>query len=80
MAIDTTLEFLLVTPGDFVLVGEKLTPLDGSHEEWWIAQVIHIIGGARNPSSNSIFQVMDIDTGYVRCINADMVKRILKYT
>ena len=75
-----TYEFLFVNPGDHVVIkNEKLlgNTQNGRHE-YWIGQVINCIGGARNPNSWTLFQVVDIDNGEIIIINADTVERILK--
>ena len=38
---------------------------------WSMAEVIWCEGGARNPAHFTIFQVMDVDTGVVKWVNAD---------
>ncbi len=63
-------DFLLVEKGDVVV-------LKGSADDWWLAYVIHIVGGSRNSQVNSLFQVVCVDTGVVRIVNADMVVRIV---
>jgi len=42
-----------------------------------MAQVLHIEGGARDPSINSMFQVADVDNGVIRFVNGDEVLKIL---
>ena len=69
------LQPLMVIPGDLVVVEEGANP---SCRDWWLGHVIHAGCGARNPHSNSLFQVADIDTGFIRIINADLVKGILR--
>ena len=73
-------EFLLVKPGDHVVIrNEKPTGnTQNDRYEYWIGQVINCIGGARNPNSWTLFQVTDIDNGEIIIINADTVERILK--
>jgi hypothetical protein len=46
-------------------------------ESWWMADVIHVDGGARNPKVPTLFQVADVDDGTVRWINADLVSHIV---
>ena len=70
--------FLSVESGDFVAIEEFPAFGQATKPSWWIAKVIACFGGARNPSSNSLFQVINIDTGEVKTINADLVKDILK--
>ena len=75
---DSNRDFLRVRSGDFVLVEGSTKSLGGSDSKWWIAQVLNVVGGARNPSANSLFQVINIDTGNIKYINADLVTRILQ--
>ena len=70
--------FLEVKAGDFVVVDENSFSSPPVHSNLWIGQVLYIVGGARNPSLNSIFQVANIDTGHIKNINADLVVAILK--
>lgn len=46
-------------------------------DRWWMADVIHVDGGARNPKVPTLFQVADVDTGTVQWINADLVTHIV---
>ena len=46
-------------------------------EEWWMADVIFVEGGARNPKVATLFQVADVDSEVVRWINADLVTHIV---
>lgn len=70
--------FLLVTAGMTVIV--RHLPEVGreqDEESWWMADVIHVDGGARNPKVPTLFQVADVDDGTVRWINADLVSHIV---
>ena len=75
---DSSPDFLRAEPGDIVVVEEASVFHDKWKSGWWLAHVIHVIGGARDPSVNSLFQVVDVDTGIVKTINADLVKGILR--
>ena len=46
-------------------------------ESWWMADVIFVEGGARNPTVPTLFQVADVDSGVVRWVNADLVTHIV---
>ena len=70
--------FLQVKIGDFVVIEENSFSSTREKSNWWIGQVLYIVCGARNPSVNSIFQVANIDTGYIKSINADLVIAILE--
>ncbi len=70
--------FLSVRAGDFVVVEDVPIKSFDKEIEWWIGCVLFRVRGARDGSTNTIFQVFNIDTGNVICINADQVTRILK--
>jgi len=72
-------DFLLVKSGDYVAIKrvEELTSSLNQNNHW-IGQVINCIGGARDPKAWTLFQVINIDTGEISMINADMVEMILK--
>ncbi len=78
MVLDLDPDFLAVRPGDLVVVEVDRTMAACEFADWWIGQVIHVVGGARSSRVNSLFQVVCVDTGLVRTINADLVKRILR--
>ena len=63
--------FLSVKAGMKVICGNTDT------DDWWMADVIHIDGGARNPTVPTLFQVADVDDGTVRWICADLVTHIV---
>ena len=74
-----TPEFLLVRPGDYVVIKtENRGETKEKNKNYWIGQVIDCIGGARNPNSWTLFQVTNIDNGEITIINADIVEKILK--
>ena len=80
MACSEAYEFLIVKPGDYVVIRNEQSP-DNNQKgglDHWIGLVISCIGGARNPNSWTLFQVADIDNGEIIIINADTVERILK--
>ncbi len=62
--------FLTVQAGDYVIISE-----DGSlhFDGWWVGQVLCIQGGARKSEHQTLFQVVNIDTGVIHWINADLV-------
>ena len=70
--------FLSVEPGDCVAITtQRHYSLSQNIQDYWIGRVIYCIGGARDPSSWTLFQVINIDNGEVKIINADTVKMIL---
>ena len=46
-------------------------------ESWWMADVIFVDGGARNPKVPTLFHVADVDSGVVRWVNADLATHIV---
>ena len=75
-----TSEFLLVRPGDYVVIKneENCQDTKKKQNDYWIGHVINCIGGARNPNSWTLFQVANIDNGEIIIINADIVEKIFK--
>ena len=70
--------FLSVKAGMTVIV-RHLPPdqLGREEDHWWMADVIHVDGGARNPKVPSLLQVADVDTGTIHWVNADLVTHIV---
>ncbi len=71
-------DFLRVRLGDIVAIEEDSPGVGVSKNDWWVGRVIYVVGGARDPCSNSLFQVVCVDTGIIRTINSDVVKGILR--
>ena len=46
-------------------------------DDWWMADVIYVDGGARNPKVPTLFQVADVDAGVVRWVCGDLVTHIV---
>ena len=46
-------------------------------DDWWMADVLHVDGGARDPKVPTLFQVADVDDGTVRWVCADLVTHIV---
>ena len=70
--------FLSVKAGDCVAIKSQRHHSSSQNiQDYWIGRVIYCIGGARDPSSWTLFQVINIDNGEVKIINADTVKEIL---
>ena len=70
--------FLSVKAGDCVVIKSQSYHSSSQNiQDYWIGRVIYCIGGARDPSSWTLFQVINIDNGVVKIINADTVKMIL---
>ncbi len=71
-------KFLKVKVGDYVVVAENYPTDSKCNSREWIGQIIHIAGGAREPQENSLFQIIDIDSGLIQIINADLVIDVIK--
>ena len=71
--------FLSVRTGDCVAINSQhhYSSLSQNMPDYWIGMVIYCIGGARDPNSWTLFQVINIDNGEVKIINADTVEMIL---
>ena len=63
----------------FLSLKAGMTAICGSTEsdDWWMADVIHVDGGARDPMVPTLFHVADVDTGVVRWVCADLVTHIV---
>ena len=63
----------------FLSVKAGMTVICGStdSDDWWMADVIWVDGGARNPKLPTLFQVVDVDTGVINWVNADLVTHIV---
>tara|TARA_Y100000589_G_scaffold107281_1_gene101837 strand:+ start:192 stop:461 length:270 start_codon:yes stop_codon:yes gene_type:complete len=70
--------FLSVKTGDYVAIKPQYYYASSRDiQNYWIGRVIYCIGGARDPHSWTLFQVINIDNDEVQIINADTVKMIL---
>ena len=69
--------FLSVKPGQFVVVQETPNVVMTDKTTWSVAEIIWCEGGARNPAHTTMFQVMDVDSGVVKWVNADAVTHVL---
>ena len=58
--------FLKIKSRDTVLVGEDE-----------ICKVLSFVGGARDPSAPTLFQVANVDTGEIKFVHGDEVKEIV---
>ncbi len=68
--------YLSVKCGDFVAISSSPYPF----EDWWVGKVIFRVGSSSDPSVNTLFQVIDIDIGIVKIVNAGFVRGIIKVT
>ena len=63
--------FLSVRAGMTVIIGND------NSDDWWMADVLHVDGGARDPRVPTLFQVADVDDGTIRWVCADVVTYIV---
>ena len=70
--------FLSVKAGMTVIV-QHLPEVGSTSDDdrWWMADVIYVEGGARNPNVPTLFQAADVDSGEVLWVNADLVTHIV---
>ena len=69
--------FLDVTSGMTMIVRHDFLTGEKCDKDWWMGQVIHCGGAARDPSMHNLFQIADVDSGVIRWVNADLVTHIL---
>ena len=69
--------FLDVAPGMTVIVKHDYLTGEKAEKDWWMGQVIHCGGAARDPKIHNLFQIADVDSGVIRWVNADLVTHIL---
>ena len=69
--------FLDVTPDMTVIVRHDCLTGEKAEKDWWMRQVIHCGGAARDPSMHNLLQIADVDSGTIRLINVDLVSHIL---
>ena len=69
--------FLSTKPGDVVIVWDDPTLVGSESKEWWMAQILWVEAGVRDPKVPALFQVSCVDTGVIRWVNADQVQNVL---
>ena len=69
--------FLDVAPGMTVVVRHNHMTGEKADKDWWMGQVIHCGGGARDPSIHNLFQIADVDSVVIRRVNADLVTHVI---
>ena len=72
--------FLDVAPGMTVIVRCDHQVGEKQDKDWWMGQVIHCGGAARDPSIHNPLQIADVDSGVIGWVNADLVSHILPAT
>ena len=61
----------------FLHVKAGMTVIVEENGDWWMADVIHVIGSVNNPKHPSFFQVAHVETRVVRWIKADLVTHVV---
>ena len=61
----------------FLHVKAGMTVIVEENGDWWMADVIHVIGSVKNPKHPSFFQVVGVETRVVRWIKADLVTHVV---
>ena len=69
--------FLSVVPGMTVVVRHDPMTGEKADKDWWMGQVIHSGGAARDSKIHNLFQIADVDSGVICWVNADLVTHIL---
>ena len=69
--------FLDVAPGMTVVAKHDCLTGETAEKDWWMGEVIHCGGAARDPSMHNLFQIADVDSGVIRWVNADLVTHII---
>ena len=61
-----------------VKVGMTVISVSSDSDGWWMADVLQVDGGARDPKVPTLFQVADVDDGSVRWVCADLITHIIR--
>ena len=61
-----------------VKAGMTVISVSSDSDGWWMADVLQVDGGARDPKVPTLFQVADVDDGSVRWVCADLVTHIVQ--
>ena len=79
MSVDHSLVPLKGSQPVFLSVRAGMTVIIGNDcgDDWWMADVPHVDGGARDPGVPTLFQVADVDDGTIRWVCADLVTHIV---
>ena len=79
MSVDHSLVPLKGSQPVFLSVRAGMTVIIGNDcgDDWWMADVLHVDGGARDPGVPTLFQVADVDDGTIRWVCADLVTHIV---
>ena len=79
MSVDHSLVPLKGSQPVFLSVRAGMTVIIGNDcgDDWWMADVLYVDGGARDPGVPTLFQVADVDDGTIRWVCADLVTHIV---
>ena len=79
MSVDHSLVPLKGSQPVFLSVRAGMTVIIGNDcgDDWWMADVLQVDGGARDPGVPTLFQVADVDDGTIRWVCADLVTHIV---
>ena len=65
-----------MTQGMTVIMRHEYLNGEKRDKDWWMGQLIHCGGAARDPSMHNLFQIADVDSGVIRLVNVDLVTHI----
>ena len=54
-----------------VIIQHDLQVGERRDKDWWMGQVIHFGGAARDPKIPNLFRIVDVNSGVIRWVNAD---------
>ena len=61
----------------FLHVKAGMTVIVEENGDWWMADVIQVIGSVKSPKHPSFFQVADVETRVFRWIKVDLVTHVV---
>ena len=61
----------------FLSAKAGMTAVVSDGDDWWMGDILHVDGGARDSKIPTLFQIADVDSGLVRWVNADLVSHIV---
>ena len=68
---------LSVVPGMMAVERHEHLTGEKAGNDWWMGEVIHCGGAARDQSIHNLFQIADVDSDMIRWVNADLMTHIL---
>jgi len=70
-------EVLAVFPGQYVIVRLPGQVDRRGLEDWWMGQILFREGSDQQLTAHSLLRVWDVDSGYVRLIQADLISHVV---